>query len=331
MPEESGPLAGYNFTDAVWRAINGPEPSIVGDVNGSAYALTLPAGSDNALLGSATQDSVAVVGGFMHRIPAGQTQAVTLPPSSDPTVGRTDIIVARLDLGGFTSPPGPVRLARVAGVEGSAALPTLDEGPPGVEDFPLWAVTRRSGQGLNQAARRWLGRRSGPNLDVPAGEALPTNVPLGTRAVRGGIVYRRQLNSATTPQPEWFNETEATAPWVVYDTTNNDYEYAGHGHRPATRRTLNDVDGRGRARRKNGASFTASSTGYFLLRIPDKHRPAQECRGTLQGQNTADAGFWSIYRNDPVYPNDPDFSILRAFPSITTGWLGIDGARWAID
>ncbi|WP_163185942.1 hypothetical protein [Cellulosimicrobium sp. SL-1] len=198
MPQESGPLAGQNFTDDVWRAINGPEPAIVGDVDGSAYALTLPTGTDNALLGSPTQDSTSIVAGFMHRIPAGQTQQIEIPPSTDAATGRTDIIVARYDPA-FSTVPGPCRLARVPGVEGSSALPSLDEAPPGVEDFPLWAVTRKKGESLNQAARRWLGRRTGPSLDVPAREPLPPNVPLGTRARRGRGEYVRELDAQGAP------------------------------------------------------------------------------------------------------------------------------------
>ncbi|MFE9234766.1 hypothetical protein [Cellulosimicrobium funkei] len=198
MPQESGPLAGHNFPDAVWRAINGPEPAIVGDVDGSAYALTLPTGSDNALLGSPTQDSVSVVGGFMHRILRGQTQAIEIPPSTDATAGRTDIIAVRYDPA-YTTVPGPCRLARVPGVEGSPDLPLLDEDTSGAEELGLWAVTRKKGESLNQAARRWLGRRTGPSLDVPVGEPLPGVVPLGTRARRGRGEYVRELNSQGAP------------------------------------------------------------------------------------------------------------------------------------
>lgn len=218
MAQESGPLVGANFTDVQWRAIFGGEPGIVGDVDGSAYNLTLGAGTDDAQLGSTTQDSVAVVGGFMHRIPAGQTQAVTIPPSTN-AVGRTDIIAVRLDAGTYTSAPGPCRLVRIAGVEGSSARPSMDEAPPGVEDFPLWAVTRKgngtTAEGLNQAAKVDLRRRTGPNLYIARPDvALPTHVPLGTRATRAGLVYRRQMNgTGPSAQPEWFNETEAAVPW----------------------------------------------------------------------------------------------------------------------
>jgi hypothetical protein len=208
MAQESGPLVGANFTDTQWRAILGGEPGIVGDVDGSAFNITLGAGTDDALLGSSTQDSVAVVGGFMHRIAEDSTQAVTIPPSTN-VVGRTDIIAVRLDAGTYTSAPGPCRLVRIAGVEGSAARPSMDEAPPGVEDFPLWAVTRKgngtTAEGLNQAAKVDLRRRTGPNLLVPASESLPPNVPLGTRAARGDEVYRRRLSTGGTA--EWVLES----------------------------------------------------------------------------------------------------------------------------
>src|SRR5690606_30951085 len=192
---------------------------IVGDADGSAYNLTLGAGTDDAQLGSTTQDSVAVVGGFMHRIPAGQTQAVTIPPSTT-AVGRTDIIAVRLDSGTYTSAPGPCRLVRIAGVEGSSARPSMDEAPPGVEDFPLWAVTRKgngtTAEGLNQAAKVDLRRRQGPNLLVPAGEPLPPNVPLSTRAARGNEVWRRVLNSSGTA--EWTLESTSGEPAFIQIT-----------------------------------------------------------------------------------------------------------------
>lgn len=202
MTQESGPLVGTNFTDTQWRAIFGGEPGIVGDVDGTAFNLTLGAGTDDALLGSTTQDSVAVVGGFMHRIPEDATQAVTIPPSTNVT-GRTDIIAVRLDQGTYTTAPGPCRLVRIEGVEGSTARPSMDEAPPGVEDFPLWAVTRKgngtTAEGLNQAAKVDLRRRTGPNLTVPGTESLPTDVPLGTRARRGGVDFAREMvGSAAT-------------------------------------------------------------------------------------------------------------------------------------
>lgn len=205
--QESGPLVGENFTDAQWRALFGGEAAIVGDNDGSAYKLNLPTGSDVVEIGSTTQESTAVVGGFSHRIPAGATQSLTIPASSNAAVGRTDIIAVRLNQGSFTTAPGPVRLVRVPGVEGSAAAPSLNQAAPGVEDMPLYAVTRKQGQSLTQAAVRDLRRRSGPSLYVPANAALPGQVPLGTRAYRDDVEYLRYLNSSGTVEwlesPSW--------------------------------------------------------------------------------------------------------------------------------
>jgi len=202
MAEHSFGRAGQKFTVADWRSIFGGEPGIVGDVDGSAYKLTLPTGTDDAVLGSATQDSTSIVGGALHQIAAGQTQTVNIPASSNAANGRTDIIAVRYDLATFTTDPGPCRLVRIAGVEGSTALPSLDEAPPGVEDMPLWAVTRKQGQSLNQASARDLRRRMGPNLLIPSGESLPQNVPLGTRARRGTASYIRGL--ASNGSATWF-------------------------------------------------------------------------------------------------------------------------------
>lgn len=199
MAEDSGPLFNQNFRDDTWRSIFGAEPGITGDVDGTAYAIALPPGSDSALLGSPTQDSVSVVAGFMHKIAQGQTHAVPLPPATDATTGRTDIVAVRYDPARFEV-PGPCNLVRIPGVEGSAALPPYDGGPPGAEDFPLWAVTRKAGQALNQATVVDLRVRTGPNLLVPTGATLPADAPLGTRAERDGIGYLRELVNGTR---EW--------------------------------------------------------------------------------------------------------------------------------
>jgi hypothetical protein len=199
MPEvqEAGPLLGQNFTDAVWRAIFGAEPSIVGDTNGSSYGITLPPASDSVELGSASIESRSVVGGFGHVIPAGTTQSLEIPASTNPTIGRTDLITVRLDQSSFTTAPGPVRVYRVPGVEGSADRPAYDGGPPGVEDMPLYAITRKQGQALTEAIIVDLRVRTGPHLYVAPGALMPTNVPLGSTATRGTIDYSRELVSGT--------------------------------------------------------------------------------------------------------------------------------------
>ncbi|MCL1870994.1 MAG: hypothetical protein FWF90_11355 [Promicromonosporaceae bacterium] len=198
--QESGPLVGQPMRDTDWRDIFGGEASIVEDTDGTAFNLTLPSASDIVEVGSQTVRSIAVVGGFRLAIAAGSTQSITVPASTNPTIGRTDIIAVRLDPGAYTTAPGPCRLIVVSGVEGSSALPTLDEGPPGIELLPLWAVTRKQGQALNVASVVDLRTRSGPTIHVPAGRALPTDVPLGTTAWRGGIEYLRTMNGAS---PAW--------------------------------------------------------------------------------------------------------------------------------
>ncbi|ACZ29558.1 Tail Collar domain protein [Xylanimonas cellulosilytica DSM 15894] len=207
--ETSGPITGEPWTEEMLRIQIGAEAGIVADTNGSAYSLTLPTGSDVAEVGSATLESTATVAGFAHRIPQGSTQSITIPASSNGTNGRTDVIALKYDpsLGGES--PGPIRLARIAGTEGSAALPTIDEGKPGVEYLPLWAVTRKSGQSLNQAAKKDLRRWTGPNLFVPAGASLPTDVPLGTHAHRDPAEkYTRVMSGAT---PTWARLSVAAA------------------------------------------------------------------------------------------------------------------------
>lgn len=218
LQEEAGPLLGQNFTDAVWRAIFGAEPAIVGDTDGTAYSATLPPSSDTAEFGSASIESRSTVGGFGHAIPAGTTQSLEIPPSSDATTGRTDLVVVRLDPDNFTTVPGPARLHRIPGVEGSSAWPAFDGGPPGVEDMPLYAITRRSGQALNQATVVDLRARTGPNLVIPAGQSLPTNVPLGTRARRGVQDFSRELVSST---PTWVNVQANLGKYQSYTPTFN--------------------------------------------------------------------------------------------------------------
>lgn len=199
--QQSGPLVGQNFTDAVWRALFGGEPAIVGDTDGTAYDLTLPPASDSVELGSASIESKAVVGGFGHAIPAGTTQSLEIPASSNPTVGRTDLIVVRLDPTAFDTEPGPVRLHRLAGTEGSAARPAYDQGPPGAEDMPLYAITRKQGEALTQADVVDLRVRSGPHLLAKSGVSPFPSMPLGSTATRNGITYRRDLSA--TGSPTW--------------------------------------------------------------------------------------------------------------------------------
>lgn len=200
--QEAGPAVGQNLTDAHWRILFGDEPGIHADTDGTAYEMTLPTSSDIAEVGSPNIDSIARVGGFFHRVPAGTTQSIEIPPSIDAAAGRTDIIAVRLDPT-WADGVFPVRLYRIPGTEGSAALPVYDQSPPGVEDLPLWGVNRKAGQSLNQASLTDLRMRTGPNLLAAEGLTFPSMVPLGTRATRGGATYRRDLAAGA---PTWIKD-----------------------------------------------------------------------------------------------------------------------------
>src|SRR5690606_18573611 len=192
--QQSGPLVGENLTDETWRAIFGADTGITNDRDGTAFGLTLPPTGDDVEIGSATQDSTAVVGGFVLRIPQSTTQSLTIPASSNGGNGRTDLIVLRLDLDNFTDDdPGPVRLHRVGGVEGSTTVPSPTVGTTGVLDLPLFAITRKLGQPLASAAVSDLRARMGLMYDVPNGAPLPAFAPLGARASRGPSVWRRDV------------------------------------------------------------------------------------------------------------------------------------------
>lgn len=194
MAQSSAPIVGVNLSDVNWRDLFGDEPGVVGDLDGSAYAVTLPPDSEVAQIGSATQPSLARVAGFSHRIPAGQPEGVTIPSASGSA--RTDLIVLRYDPA-HTGAPGPVRLVRIPGT--STGLPVYDAAPPGVEDLPLWSVTRQPGQALSQATVRRVFPRVGPSLLLDAGAPLPLSSPLGTRLRQGGANYTRVSDGSGVP------------------------------------------------------------------------------------------------------------------------------------
>jgi hypothetical protein len=343
MAEESGPLVGDNFTDAQWRAIFGGEPGIVGDVDGSAYNLTLGAGTDDAQLGSVTQDSVAVVGGFMHRIVGGSTQAVTIPPSTN-VVGRTDIIAVRLDAGTYTSAPGPCRLVRIAGVEGSSARPSMDEAPPGVEDFPLWAVTRKgngtTAEGLNQAAKVDLRRRTGPNLTVPAGESLPVNVPVGTRARRGDAEFVREMVGSSAA---WSEIDPVRTGTIAYHISGGSPAYGRYSSAyPANIRYV--LQG-GRVMLSGMLKRIASTTSIpngspfpITQPLPAEIRPTQITDGVV---GTAAASFLSTFATTEIIFDNDDNRLYARHRRLVgqTGdlpitqndwWVSVEGLGWVV-
>lgn len=205
--QESGPLTDLNFTDDQWQAIFGSNAGVIGDTDGTAYNITLPPATDTVEIGSATIDSRSVVGGYEHLIPAGTTQSLNIPASTNPTIGRTDLIVARFNSATFTTDPGPVRLVRIAGTEGSAALPSHNTTLPSPVDLVLYAITRKQGQGLNQAIVVDRRPRAAWHYLVPPGGALPQTAPLGATVTRDGTRYRRDIVDSAV---DWVVESVPT-------------------------------------------------------------------------------------------------------------------------
>jgi len=235
--QQSGPLVGENLTDETWRAIFGADTGITNDRDGTAFGLTLPPTGDDVEIGSATQDSTAVVGGFVLRIPQSTTQSLTIPASSNGGNGRTDLIVLRLDLDNFTDDdPGPVRLHRVGGVEGSTTVPSPTVGTTGVLDLPLFAITRKLGQPLASAAVSDLRARMGLMYDVPNGAPLPSFAPLGARASRGTSVWRRDVVGTSV---DWVQESNLR---TVLAGTNIATTGADWVVRPAARLSRDGVE-----------------------------------------------------------------------------------------
>lgn len=200
MAESSGPIsqgttAERQFTDVQWRDRFGDEPGVLSDMDGSAYAVSLVGGGDVVNIGSSTQASLATVAGFVHRISQSSPTPITIPVASGSV--RTDIIALRYDPA-FTGAPGPVRLTRIVG--SSASVPAYDSSPPGVEDLPLWSITRQPGQALNLATVQRMFPRIAPALGLATTSTLPTSAPLDTLVTQGQTIYRRELVSGS---PAW--------------------------------------------------------------------------------------------------------------------------------
>jgi hypothetical protein len=203
-PIGTGTTAERQFSDVLWRDLFGQEPGVLADMNGSSYALTLPGSGDVVSVGSTTQASLAMVAGFLHRIPQSSPDTITIPAASGSA--RTDIIALRYDPA-YTGAPGPVRLFRIAG--SGSSLPAYDSSPGGIEELPLWSITRSPGQALSLATVGRMYPRLAPTLDLPAGAPLPTNSPLGTRVYQGTSSWRRALDG--TNNPVWISTSAAAA------------------------------------------------------------------------------------------------------------------------
>ena len=276
-PISSGTLVERQFTDTMWRDLFGDEPGVVGDLDGSAYAYTLSLNSDVMSIGSSTQDSKSVVGGFSHKIPAGAPEPITIPAASG--ADRTDLIVVRYDPANIGA-PGPCRLARIAGT--SVALPAYDASPPGVEDLPLWYVTRRPGQALSQATVRRAFTRLARILDVPPSVPLPPSAPLGYEARHGDQQYRRELGAASTPVWRQSGPTSRNGPLTpIGGWADHAGGYPPPGYRLTSERVVH-LQG---LVRRTGPTFTFTTLAYqFATMPPEIVPPTNRAPTTYAGQ-----------------------------------------------
>jgi hypothetical protein len=320
--QKSEPLVGENFTDRGWRAAFAGQTGIVGDSDGSAFGLTLPAEGATAELGSATLPSRLVVDGYGLEVAQGATQSLDIPASSGGgTNGRTDLIVARLDLSTFTGSPGPVRLDRVPGTEGSTALPAPTYDPDGVRDLPLYAIRRREGESLNQAIVTDLRPRIGHHYLVPSGGSMPA-ASLGDRATRGDVAYRYDLVGSS---PDWVVEARPKTTLTGNDST------AGSGsnwQRQESCRLTRRLDG-GRwlhlvSRRASGNITSNSSTGnvadVWVATLHADDKPPAGCVVQLHGRvKTTTGGHDSLAATGYIDPSDGRIYLNWMAPGITIG------------
>lgn len=189
--QESGPILDLNFTNEMHIASRVDGVGIAGDYTGNGFALSLPSGSDVATIGP----GYAQVGAHGYRVPSSQVQDIEIPASTNSAAGRTDLIVLRYQASWDEEAPGPVRVHRIPGVEGSGSRPSPDSTfgvGDTVLDLPLYAITRVEGDTLDQASVTDLRIWKGQTLRVPAGSPLYA-APLASRLVRDGSIYRRDL------------------------------------------------------------------------------------------------------------------------------------------
>lgn len=324
--EVAGPLFGVFFTDDQWTAIFGSNAGVLGDTDGTAYDITLPPSGDDIQIGSATIDSFAVVGGRGHSIPAGTPHSVTVPASTNPTIGRTDLIVARLNLATFTTDPGPVRLIRIPGTEGSATPPSHNTTLPSPVDLVLFQITRIQGDPLADAIVVDRRPRSAWNYLVPAGAPLPQTAPLGATATRDGIRYRRDFDGATV---DWIQETWPT---VVLEGTDATQAPFDNWQRQASCEMTRNRDQREAhlVARRSAETVTASSNGDFGtdLKVMQLHAedrpvhdtPVQAIVKSATGGNTYAAGAFI----GGTGPNNGWLTIVSTNPNVPLGPAGPD-------
>lgn len=309
--ELSGPLPPEQFTQTLWSRHHGTEVGIRGDTDGSAFGITLPPAGDTAEFGSATVDSICKIGGYPLIVPSGTSQSVDIPaPVSGGTTGRTDLIVANFDPDTYTTAPGPVRLARIAGTPGSLERPAYDP----ATQLRLFAVRRRQGEALNQAIVGDLRSWTGPMILMAPGATLPLSAPLGTRAVRDGTIYRRDFVGVGV---DWVVESAPAtvisgADAIGTPTSGWTPQAGSYLERNGTSRWVHGVI------TKAGASLDADAGGDFggadvsIGRVYDIDKPptgvvvtasarvtAENGRTYQAGVNINDTGFIQINSTNP--------------------------------
>lgn len=323
----SGPLTDQNFTDDQWQAIFGSNAGVIGDTDGTAYNITLPPATDTVEIGSATIDSRSVVGGYEHLIPAGTTQSLSIPASTNPTIGRTDLIVARFNAATFTTAPGPVRLVRIAGTEGSAALPSHDTTLPSPVDLVLYAITRKQGQGLNQAIVVDRRPRAGWNYLIPPGGSLPQTAPLGATATRDGIRYRRDFDGATV---DWIQETWPTV--VLEGDAATFAEFANWDRQAQCEMTRFGENGDQReahlVARRTADTVTANGNGGFEpdLRVMQLHAADRPVHDTPVACVIKSSAGGNTYHAGAFIGSDGWLTITSTGPNVPIGPAGPDDA-----
>lgn len=226
MAQSSGPFVDEPFTDAQFRHIVGDDSSIRYDFDGTAFKLTLSATSNIATVGSATQDSIAVVAGREHLIPAGQPQEIEIPEATGP--GQAWFLCSRHEpewSSRSAGDDGPVRLAVVAREE-AASYP--DVSYPGVENLVHYEISRAVNESLSQASVADVRTWSGPTRYLARGDEFPAS-PIGTvvNLTTNGLQYIRALQR-DTGTVDWVRRRgDAFDLASVSETARNAYMKAG--------------------------------------------------------------------------------------------------------
>jgi len=324
----AGPIVDQDFDSDMWQAATSDESGIVNDWDGSAFKLTRPSSGTVAEIGSTTLHSAAKVGGYGIRIPEGLTQSIDIPVSTNPTVGRWDLIVARYNSAWLSDATrGPVHIHRIAGVEGSDELPSWDQRPyDGIEDVPLHAIRRVQGVTLLDSEWRDMRVRTGPHIYVPSTGLLPA-ASLGSTATKGDVDYTREMVAGS---PAWVEKWRAPVRLTGLDAT---FDVTEFWERQSGCEMERDGNWRSTvlvAKRKD-PSFTATSNGDMptgdvaIMRLHLEDRPvrrmpvaaqirANATGSTFQAGCYIDTDGWVyLSSTNPNIPIGPDGSFSDTF------------------